>query len=88
LVSIQLSEPDILFHAEIIFIKLSEGEELNQGENRILAGFCAPGKPCCVVYTRVMQSLHRNEKILFKDFQDFLLQSQASLRNEFLFISA
>jgi|GEM_PF-4516685 len=30
---------------------------------------------CYVAATRVMQSLHKNENLLFKRFQDFLVQS-------------
>jgi hypothetical protein len=46
------------------FIKRDGG---NQRENRLLVGFYLPGKPCYVVHTGVMQSLHKNEKSLLKD---------------------
>jgi hypothetical protein len=38
-------------------------------------------KPCYVAHTGVMQSLHKNEILLFMDFQDFLARKQKSSLN-------
>jgi hypothetical protein len=44
-----------------------------------LEGFYSPGMPCYVAQVDVMQSPHKNENLLFKNFEDFLVQRQHSM---------
>jgi len=50
-----------------------------KGQSRANPGFgrvLSLKEPCYIVNPGVMQSLHKNENLLSKDFQDFLVRSQ------------
>ena len=67
--------------SDCLFRDFIKGHGGKQGGTRVLAGFYPSGKPWYVAHTGVMQSLHTNENLLFKNFQDFLIQRKHAEEN-------